>query len=110
MSLELDDKSAASIRGIIKQCEIHLGKPLSRKVFERKVIKARFRPDTTFYKGADEVDYFKYEKRQFEVKAVLEISGIWLEDGETSLQVKVYDALVRDPFRYEHIRMVGTKF
>ena len=109
MSLQLDDKSATSIRGSIMQCKTHLGKPLSKKVFKRKVVKASFRPDTRFYEGAKEVDYFKYGL-QCEVKAVLEIVGILWEVGETSLQVKVYDALVRDPFRYEHIRMVGTEW
>ena len=35
MSLKLDDASTASLKNILEQCESHLGKPLSKKVFTK---------------------------------------------------------------------------
>ena len=44
-----------------------------------------------------------------DIKAVLEISGILLNGEETSLQLKVYEALVREHVR-EQVRLIGTEF
>ena len=111
MSLKLDsDGSVASLQSIIEQCETHLGKPLSKKVFYKdNTIYPKFKTDTKLYEGADEVDASKYEGQMCDVKAVLEIGGILLNGDKTSLQVKLYEALVREPV-HDHVPLVDTEF
>ena len=43
------------------------------------------------------------------MKAVLEIGGILLNGDQTSLQLIVYEALVREHVR-EHVRLVNTEW
>ena len=110
MSLKLDDAATTSLQGIIDQCETHLGKPLSKKVFYKgNTIYPKFKADTKHYEGADEVDASKYEGQMCDVKAVLEIGGILLNGDKTSLQLKVYEALVQEHVR-EHVCLIGTEF
>ena len=110
MSLKLDDATTASVHSIIDQCETYLGKPLSKKVFYKdNTIYPKFKADTKLYEGVDEVDVLKYEGQMCDVKAVLEIGGILLNGEKTSLQLKVYEALVREYVR-EHVRLIGTEF
>ena len=110
MSLKLDDATIVSLQGIIDQCETHLGKRLSKKVFYKdNTIYPKFKADTKLYEGADEVEPSKCEGQMCDVKAILEIGGILLNGKKTSLQLKVYEALVREHVR-EHIRLIGTEF
>lgn len=55
------------------------------------------------------MDASKYENRACDVKAVLEIGGILLNGDKTSLQLKVYEALVRE-HEYEHVRLISTEW
>ena len=110
MSLKLDDTSTASLQNIIDQCESHLGAPLTKKViYKDNTIYSKFKAGTKLYEGVDEVDASKYEDKCCDVKAVLEIGGILSNGDKTSLQVKVYEALVKEHVR-EHIRLVDTKW
>ena len=110
MSLKLDDVTTVSLKNIIDQCEQHLGSPLSKKVFYKdNTIYPKFKATTKLYEGVNEVDHSKYEDRACDVKAVLEIGGILLNGDQTSLQVKVYEALVREHV-CEHVRMVETEW
>ena len=108
MSLKLDDESVAGLQNIIRQCEQHLGKSLSKKVFYKdNTVYPKFKAATKLYEGVDEVDPSKYEDRCCDVKAVLEIGGILINDDKTSLQLKWYEALVKEP---EHVRLVPMEF
>ena len=75
--LDLDRESVADLKNIVDQCETHLGKPMSKDVFY----------------GKNSVESVE----SCDVKAVLEISGILVfsEYHHASLQVNVYDVLVR---------------
>ena len=103
MSLVLDTESVKILENIVAQCEEHLGRPLSKKVFYRDDDKVRIYPkvkdNTKLYETEGEIDTFKYEGKRCDVKVVLEIGGILLNGDETSLQMKVYEALVK-----EHVR------
>ena len=108
MSLKLDECSAASLRSVLDKCGEHMGSPLTGKLFYNDdTVYAKLKSTTKFYEGPDEVDVSKYEDRLCDVKAVLEIGCILLNGDKTSLQLKVYEALVRDPV---HVRMIGTEF
>ena len=110
MSLKLDDTSTVSLQNIIDQCEPHLGASLSKKVFYKdNTIYPKFKATTKLYEGVDEVEYSKYEDKCCNFKAVLEIGGILLNGDKTSLQVKVYEALVKEHVR-EHVRLVDTEW
>ena len=97
------------MENIVAQCEEHLGRPLSKKVFYRDDDKVRIYPkvkdNTKLYETKGEIDTFKYEGKRCDVKAVLEIGGILLNGDENSLQMKVYEALVKEHAR-EHVRLV----
>ena len=106
MSLKLDDATTASLQNIIGQCEAHLGKPLTKRVFYKdNTIYPKFKATTKLYEGANEVDASKYDDRCCDVKGVLEIGGILLNGDQASLQLKLYEALVKEHVR-EHVRLV----
>ena len=110
MLLKLDDATTASLQGILGQCELHLGAPLTKKVFYKdNTVHPKFKPHTKLYEGANEVEASKYENRTCDVKAVLEVRGILLNGEKTSLQLKVYKALVKE-HEYEHVRLIPTEW
>ena len=110
MSLKLDHESATSLQSVLDQCGEHMGAPLMKKLFYKdNTIYPKLKPTSKLYEGAVEVDVSKYKDRACDVKAVLEIGGILLNGDKTSLQVKVYEALVREPVR-EHIRLISTEW
>ena len=50
MSLKLDDATTASLRYIIDQCEDHLGKPLTKRVFYKdNTVYPKFKATTKLY-------------------------------------------------------------
>ena len=108
MSLVLDDESLKTLKNIVKECEAHLGRPLTKKLFYGdygNMIYPKLKPYVKFYDTEGEIDVFKYEEKICDVKAVLEVGGILLNGDNVSLQVKVYEALVKDHVR-EHVRLV----
>ena len=112
MSLILDEESSKTLKGIVRQCESHLGRPLTKRVFygnDDKTIYPKLKPSTKFYEVTGEIDVSKYEEKVCDVKAVLEIGGILLNGDDASLQLKVYEALVKEHVR-EHVRLVDMKW
>ena len=110
MSLKLEDAATASLQNIIGECEAHLGKPLSKRVFYKdNTVYPKFKATTKLYEGADETDPAEYEDTCCDVKTVLEISGILLNGDKTRLQLKVYKALVKEHVR-EHVWVVDTEW
>ena len=109
MSLVLDEDTTKTLKGIVDQCESHLGRPLTKKVFygddSKVTIYPKLKPSTKFYETGGEIDVLEYEEKACGVKAVLEIGGILLNGDNTSLQLKVYEALVKEHVR-EHVRLV----
>ena len=108
MSLVLDDESLKTLKNIAKECEDHLGRLLTKKLFYGdygNMIYPKLKPYVKFYDTEGEIDVFKYEEKMCDVKAVLEVGGILLNGDNVSLQVKVYEALVKDHVR-EHVRLV----
>ena len=90
MSLKLDDVTTVSLQNIISECEDHLGKPLSKRVFYKdNTVYLKFKAATKLFEGADEIDPAEYEDRCCDVKVVLEIGVILLNGDKTSLQLKV---------------------
>ena len=112
MSLILDDESSKTLKDIVDQCESHLGRSLTKKLFygkDDKTIYPKLKPSTKFYELDGEIDVLKYEDKICDVKAVLEIGGILLNGDNASLQVKVYEALVKEHVR-EHVRLVDMRW
>ena len=113
MSLILNENSVETLKNIVKQCEDHLGRPLTKKVFygndEKVTIYPKLKPSTKFYETEGEIDVSKYEDKLCDVKAVLEIGGILLNGDNASLQLKIYEALVKEHVR-EHVRLVDMKW
>ena len=113
MSLVLDESSANTLGNIIKQCEDHLGRSLTKKVFygnnDKVTIYPKLKESTRFYEITGEVDVMDYEGKLCDVKATLEIGGMLLNGDNVSLQLKVYDALVREHVR-EHVRHAATSW
>ena len=109
MSLVLDENSTKTLENIIARCEEHLGRPLSKKVSYRKDDKVtvcpKFKANTKLYETEGEINPMKYEDKRCDVKAVLQIGGILLNGNAASLQMKVYEALVKEHV-YEHMRLV----
>ena len=108
MSLVLDEETTKTLKNIIDQCENHLGRPLTKKLFYGdygNMIYPKLKPYVKFYDSEGEIDVCKYGEKICDVKAVLEIGGILLNGDNVSLQVKVYEALVKDHVR-EHVRLV----
>ena len=75
--------------------------------YKDNTVYPKFKGATKLYEGADEVDPSKYEDRCCDVKAVLEIGGILRNGDKTSLQMKSYEALVKEP---EHVGLVPMAF
>ena len=108
MSLVLDEESLKTLKNIMKECEDHLDRPLTKKLFygnDENTIYPKLKPSVKFYETEGEIDVFKYEDKMCDVKAVLEVGGILLNGDNISLQVKVYEALVKEHVR-EHVRLV----
>ena len=115
MSIVLDENSVRKLEDVIDQCEKHLGKSLSSKVLYRMdggdvIVYPKFKDHTKLYETEEgEIDPSKYEKKKCDVKAVLEIGGIILNDDKLSLQFKLYEALVREKV-HEHVRLVDMEW
>ena len=108
MSLKLDDVTAASLRSVLAKCGEHMGSPLTKRLFYKDdTVYAKLKSMTKFYEGSEEVSVSEYENRLCDVKAVLEIGCILFNGESTCLQLKVYEALVREP---KHVRMIRTEF
>ena len=108
MSLVLDDETTKALKNIIDQCENHLGRPLTKRVFygnDDNTIYPKLKPSVNFYEIDGEIDVTKYQDKICDVKAALEIGGILLNGDNVSLQIKVYEVLVKEPVR-EHVRLV----
>ena len=109
MSLVLDEESLKTLKNIVEQCEDHLGRPLTKKLFYGEygnMIYPKLKPYVKFYESDfGEIDVFKYEEKICDVKAVLEVGGILLNGENVTLQVKVYEALVKEHVR-KHVRLV----
>ena len=69
----------------------------------------KFKKHTKLYEGEDEIDPSKYDQKNCEVKAVLEIEDIILNGDKLNLQLKLYEALVREKV-YEHARLVDMEW
>ena len=112
MSLILDDESSKTLKDIVDQCESHLGRSLTKKLFygkDDKTIYPKLKTNTKFYETDGEIDPLKYEDKCCDVKAVLEIGGILLNGDSASLQIKIYEALVKEHVR-EHVRLVDMRW
>ena len=112
MSLVLDENTEKTLRNIVDQCESHLNRSLTKKFFYGKddnTIYPKLKSSTKFYELEDEIDPLKYEDKICDVKAVLEIGGILLNGDNASLQVKIYEALVKEHVR-EHVRLVDMRW
>ena len=108
MSLVLDDETTKTLKNIVRQCENHLGRPLTKRLFygnDESTIYLKLKPFAKFYETDGEIDVSKYEEKICDVKAVLEIGGILLNGDNVSLQVKVYEALVKEHV-HDHVRLV----
>ena len=56
-----------------------------------------------------EIDPMVFEGKRCELKAVLEIEGIIVSEDKSSLQLKVYEAMIRKKV-YEHVRILDMKW
>ena len=82
-----------------------MGFPLTKKLFygdDEDIIYPKLKPSVKFYEVDGEVDVSEYEDKCCDVKAVLEVTGVLFKIG---LQVKVYEALVKENVR-KHVRLV----
>ena len=113
MSLVLDDETVKTLKNIVEQCENHLGRPLTKRLFYGdggNTIYPKLKPYVKFYESNfGEIDVFKYANKICDVKAVLEVGGILLNGDNVSLQVKVYEALVKEHVR-KHVRLVDMSW
>ena len=114
MSIVLDETSVKKFEDIINRCEKELGKSHSSKVLYRRddgtvTIYPKFKKHTKIYENGEEIEPAKYARKNCDVKAVLEVEGIILNGEKTNLQVKVYDAIVREK-TYEHVRLVDMEW
>ena len=108
MSLKLDEETLKTLKNIVKECEDHLGCELTRKLFygdDGNTIYPKLKPSVKFYEVGGEVNVSDYKDKCCDVKAVLEVTGILFNGDKTGLQVKVYEALVKESVR-EHVRLV----
>ena len=108
MSLKLDEETLKTLKNIVKECEGHLDRPLTKKLFygdDENTIYPKLKPSVKFYEVDGEVDVSEYEDRTCDVKAVLEVTGVLFNGDEIGLQVKVYEALVKENAR-KHVRLV----
>ena len=114
MSIILDENSIKNFKDVIGKCEEHLKKPLSKILYEREdgscTVYAKIRDRSVFYdEQGKEIDPIIYERKSCEVKAVLEIEGIILSEAKASLQVKIYEAMVRKRV-YKHVRILDMEW
>ena len=108
MSLVLDEDSLKTLKNIVKECESHLGRPLTKKLFYGEygnTIYPKLKRYVKFYEDGDKINPLKYDEKICDVKAVLEVGGILLNGENVSLQVKVYEALVKEHVR-KHVRLI----
>ena len=62
MSLVLDEESLKTLKNIVKECENHLGRPLTKKLFYGdygNMIYPKLKPYVKFYETDGEIDVFK---------------------------------------------------
>ena len=113
MSLVLNENSIKTFEENIDLCEKHLGKSLSKVLYRRDdgtvTVYPKFKKFTKFYEDGEEIDPMKYERKNCDVKAVLEIEGIVLNGEKANLQVKIYEAMVRKKV-YEHVRLLDLEW
>ena len=108
MSLVLDEESLKTLKNIVEECEDHLGRSLTKKLFygnDENTVYPKLKPCVKFYETDGEIDVFKCEDKICDVKVVLEVGGILLNGDNVSLQIKVYEALVKEHVR-KHVRLV----
>ena len=108
MSLKLDEETLKTLKNIVKECEGHLRSSLTKKLFygdDENTIYPKLKPSVKFYEVGGEVSVSGYEDKCCDVKAVLEVTGILFNGEKIGLQVKVYEALVKESVR-EHVRLV----
>ena len=79
-------------------------------IYGSVIVYPKFKDQTKLY-GAEEgeIDPSKYDGKNCEVKAVLEIGGVILNDDKLNLQFKLYEALVHEKV-YEHVRLVDMEW
>ena len=109
MPLVLDEETTKALKDIVDQCESFLHRPLTKRLFygnDENTIYPKLKPFAKFYEiDFGEIDVSKYEDKICDVKAVLEIGGILLNGDNVSLQITVYEALVKEHVR-EHVTLV----
>ena len=109
MSLVLDEDTTKTFEEYRRSMRKSFGKFVGRVFYgndDKVTIYPKLKPSAKFYEVDGEIDFSKYEEKACDVKAVLEIGGILLNGDNTSLQLKVYEALVKEHVR-EHVRLVG---
>ena len=118
ISVVLDENSKNELKNIIENCEKYLGKSLSKILYEHKDGSVTIYPkirDFEEYKSVfydekgEEIDVMEFEGKRCKIKAVLEIEGIILSEDKSSLQIRVYEAMVRKKV-YEHKRILDVKW
>ena len=118
MSIVLDETTVEVIEKVIFKAEKHLGKRLSKVLYRRKdgtttihakLEKFKSKILTKFYQEEKEIDPMIYEGKHCEVKAALLISGISVREDKANLQVKVYEAMVKEK-KYERVRLLDMKW
>ena len=120
ISVVLDENSGEELKTLIEKCEEHLGKSLSKILYEREDGSATIYPKireyeeykSVFYgENGSEIDPMKFEGKHCEIKCVLEIEGIILseEEEKASLQLRIYEAMVRKKV-YEHKKILNMKW
>ena len=118
VSIVLDEDSVKELRNVIENCEDHLKTSLSKILYEREDGSVTIYPKirdfeeykSVFYdeKGV-EIDPMELEGKRCEIKCVLEIEGIILSEDKSSLQVRIYEAMVRKKV-YEHKKILDMKW
>ena len=100
MSLILDETTKEKLEEIIPECESKLSLPLS-KIFYRKnqnTIYVKLTRNSTFFDENDkEINPIKFENKRFNTNAVLKIESITQSDNKNNLQIKLNDAVVKQP-------------
>ena len=76
---------------------------------QHDLIYPKFKTTTKLFETDGEVDPSEYEDRRCDIKAVLKIGGILVNGEKTSLQLKLYEALVKEHV-YEHVRLVDMEW
>ena len=118
MNIALDETTVEAIEKVICKAEQHLGKPLSKVIYRKedgtvtiyaKLEKSGSKILTKFYQGEEEIDPMTYEGKHCEVKAALLIGGISVCEERANLQVKVYEAMVKEK-EYERVRLLDLEW